>query len=77
MRHSIARFEKGESGVDFDVADLIKDGFVIPLAFKHGAATFTDQVFRIVLIKRSQDLDIIDMLMDLIKEGCELLSKNQ
>ena len=56
----------------FDVADLIKDGLVMPLAFKHGKQGSQNSAFRTELIQTAQDLGILDLLMGFISK----VSKN-
>lgn len=51
----------------FDVADLIKDAIVMPLAFEMGMKNFKDQDYRIALIEKLQDLEVIDFMIDTIK----------
>jgi len=55
----------------FDVADLIKDGLVMPLAFKHGKKLSKESTFRAELIENAQNISVLDFLMgflvDLIK----------
>lgn len=53
----------------FDVADLIKDAIVMPLAFQCGASGTSDQDFRNLLIDRCQTLGVIDQLIDTIKKA--------
>lgn len=50
----------------FDVADLIKDGLVMPLAFKHGKLASKDNHFRADLIQTAQDEGVLDFLMTFI-----------
>jgi CRISPR-associated protein Cas1 len=57
----------------FDVADLIKDGLVMPLAFKHGKQGSKDSAFRAELIQTAQDLGVLDLLMGFIAS----VSKNK
>jgi len=47
----------------FDVADLIKDGLVMPLAFKHAKKSSKDNAFRAELIETAHDLNVLDFLM--------------
>ena len=47
----------------FDVADLIKDGLIMPLAFKHAKKNSKDNAFRAELIETAQDLNVLDFLM--------------
>lgn len=55
-------------GLVFDVADLIKDAYVMPLAFTRGSAGVKQQVFRDELIERFQSVDILDRLFTFIEE---------
>lgn len=53
----------------FDVADLIKDGIVLPLAFEIGIdSKHTEKDFRSKLIERFQDLHALDVLFDAVKK---------
>ncbi|KAF0184214.1 MAG: hypothetical protein FD164_540 [Nitrospirae bacterium] len=53
----------------FDVADLVKDWLVMPLAFKHGTKRGADKVFRGALIDRAQKERVLDKLMTFMKEA--------
>lgn len=55
-------------GLVFDVADLIKDAFVLPLAFSMGHARKRQQDFRSALIDRCQDAQVLDLLFDFIEQ---------
>jgi len=59
----------------FDVADLIKDWLVMPLAFSHGKkyekGESKDNEFRAELIERAQDSEALDMLITFIKSRLE------
>lgn len=56
----------------FDVADLIKDAYVMPLAFSCGADTrVKDNAFRAALIERLQEADALDFMFGFIKELSE------
>ncbi|MCK9188997.1 type I-F CRISPR-associated endonuclease Cas1f [Acidithiobacillus sp.] len=55
----------------FDVADLIKDATVMPLAFEFGSKGVRDQEFRTTLIQQMQLSEATDMMIDTIKETIE------
>lgn len=56
----------------FDVADLIKDAYVMPLAFECGADPRTkDNTFRARLIETLQDADALDFLFGFVKQLAE------
>lgn len=55
----------------FDVADLIKDGLVMPLAFKHAKSNGENSAFRAELIEKANDLNVLDFLMNFIIECAE------
>jgi CRISPR-associated protein Cas1 len=55
----------------FDVADLIKDWLVMPLAFSCGKSEAKDNEFRAALIERAQDSSVLDMLITFIKDCLE------
>ena len=55
----------------FDVADLIKDGIVSPLAFTMGIQAKKDQDYRNTLIEKCQKLYVMDFMIDTIKETIE------
>lgn len=57
----------------FDLADLMKDGIVMPSAFLHGVKGSPDNTFRSELIRKCQDGEILDRLMTFISD---LLTKN-
>lgn len=58
-------------GLVFDVADLIKDAYVLPLAFEMGHARKRQQDFRASLIESAQDADLLNKLFGFITEACE------
>lgn len=52
----------------FDIADLIKDAYVMPLAFECGADTrIKDNTFRARLIEVLQEADALDFLFGFVK----------
>lgn len=52
----------------FDIADLIKDGIVLPLAFEVGInSKLSEKDFRSRLIERFHDLKALDILFDAVK----------
>ena len=55
----------------FDVADLIKDAYVMPHAFGCGAAGIGQTEFRQQLIETMQDDEVLDRLFNIIEELCE------
>ena len=56
----------------FDIADLFKDGLVMPLAFHAAATNKDDKYFRAKIIDYAFDLSILDTIFDTIKELIEL-----
>ncbi len=54
-------------GLVFDVADLIKDWTVLPLAFQHGFAGDKDQEYRDALVSHLQAVEAFDIMFDSIK----------
>lgn len=64
----------------FDVADLIKDWLVMPIAFSHGtkvATKLSDNEFRAALIDRAQDCEVLDLLVTFIKHAIENSNGNK
>lgn len=55
-------------GLVFDVADLIKDAYVMPLAFARGSAGTRQQSFREELIERMQMENILDRLFSFVEK---------
>lgn len=47
----------------FDVADIVKDALVMPLAFTAAAAGASDQDFRVALIDRFQTESVVDLMI--------------
>lgn len=54
----------------FDLADVIKDGYVMPLAFECAKAGDTQKDFRQSLIERCQEAEVLDFLFGFMKELC-------
>lgn len=55
----------------FDVADLIKDSLVMPVAFEFGMdSRKKDSAFRAELIQRGQQTGVMDFLFDTVKTFC-------
>lgn len=52
----------------FDVADLIKDWIVLPTAFKAGLEKWSDQDFRRAIIDLAINEEILDIMIDFVKE---------
>lgn len=55
----------------FDVADLIKDAFVMPLAFEYGAQQISHKEFREALVGRCWEHNVLDLLIETIKSFCK------
>ena len=55
-------------GLVFDVADLIKDAYVMPLAFARGNAGTKQQSFRDELIERIQIENVLDRLFTFVED---------
>lgn len=55
-------------GLVFDVADLVKDAYVMPLAFARGCFGVKQQIFRDELIERFQSESILDRLFTFVEE---------
>lgn len=53
----------------FDVADLIKDALVMPLAFESGKKNLKNRDFREILISRCWDYQVLDTLIETIKKA--------
>jgi CRISPR-associated protein Cas1 len=57
----------------FDIADLIKDGIVLPLAFEVGInPKSTEKDFRSELIEKLQSTNSLDVLFDSVKKIAEM-----
>lgn len=54
-------------GLVFDVADLIKDAIVMPIAFMSAMAGHDETEFRQQLISQFQKYDVLDRMIDAIK----------
>jgi CRISPR-associated protein Cas1 len=54
-------------GLVFDVADLIKDAVVLPIAFTSGMQGHGEQEFRQQLISQFQKYEVLDRMIDAIK----------
>lgn len=61
----------------FDVADLFKDGMVMPLAFEYGSGLKDNQDFRVELINRCFDERLLDQLFGFVKELCQKSTEKQ
>jgi len=58
-------------GLVFDVADLIKDAIVMPTAFMSAMAGHDESEFRQQLISQFQKYDVLDRMIDAIKDVAE------
>jgi len=57
----------------FDIADLIKDAYVMPLAFTCGVdSRIKDNAYRALLIESLQDAEALDFLFGFVKQVCEI-----
>ena len=52
----------------FDLADVVKDGYVMPLAFECAKEGETQKDFRQRLIEHCQEEDVLDFLFDFMKK---------
>lgn len=57
-------------GLVFDVADLVKDAFVMPLAFSCASKGQNQKEFRMQLIETCQDNDLLDYMFGFISDLC-------
>ena len=57
-------------GLVFDIADLVKDAFVMPQAFLSAKNGHNQKEFRTQLIECCQDLDILDYMFTFISDLC-------
>jgi CRISPR-associated protein Cas1 len=60
----------------FDVADLIKDWLVMPLAFSCGKDGAKDNEFRAAIIESAQESEALDLLITFIKACLENIKQN-
>lgn len=54
----------------FDLADLVKDAYVMPLAFACAKANESQKEFRMALIENCQSSDVLDELFGFVVELC-------
>ena len=54
----------------FDLADVVKDGYVMPLAFECAKEEETQKDFRQRLIEHCQEKEVLDFLFDFMKGLC-------
>lgn len=54
----------------FDLADVVKDAYVMPLAFECAKEGETQKDFRQRLIERCQEEEVLDFLFDFMKSLC-------
>ncbi|WP_139851753.1 type I-F CRISPR-associated endonuclease Cas1f [Acinetobacter pullicarnis] len=57
-------------GLVFDLADLVKDAFVMPQAFISAKLHHNQKEFRMQLIEICQDQDVLDYMFSFISELC-------
>ena len=55
----------------FDLADLIKDAWVMPLAFECAGEGTAAQQFRQRLIETCQEREVLDFLFDFMEDACK------
>lgn len=58
-------------GLVFDIADLVKDAFVMPQAFISAKLGHNPKEFRMQLIECCQDQDVLDYMFGFISELCD------
>lgn len=56
----------------FDVADIFKDAWVMPLAFKLGSAGMKDREFRLELIEFLHEREVLEVCIDTIKKASNI-----
>lgn len=64
-------------GLVFDIADLIKDAFVMPQAFLSAKLGHNQKEFRMQLIETCQDNDVLDYMFGFISETCGKIKEFQ
>lgn len=69
---SIVHGKTRRGGLVFDVADLIKDAIVMPTCFQCAIYGNTEQEFRNTLISHFYKSSALDLLINSIKECCEV-----
>jgi CRISPR-associated protein Cas1 len=71
--HSLAVFhgKTRRGGLVFDIADVIKDGMVLPMAFIEGANGVSEEEFKVILIKHFNQESALDLMIDSIKKICD------
>lgn len=57
-------------GLVFDLADLVKDAFVMPQAFASAKLGHNQKEFRMHLIETCQDNDVLDYMFNFISDIC-------
>ena len=57
-------------GLVFDLADLVKDAFVMPTAFICASKGLNQKEFRMQLIEICQDQDLLDYMFSFIIDIC-------
>ena len=72
---SILHGKTRRGGLVFDVADLIKDGLILPQAFISGKNGEDSQEFRAQCIKHFLKTSSLDFMIDCIKETIEKFNK--
>jgi CRISPR-associated protein Cas1 len=55
----------------FDIADLVKDAFVMPCAFEFGSRQAKQKEFRATLIDRMQQANVLDLLFTFVQDACK------
>jgi CRISPR-associated protein Cas1 len=61
----------------FDLADLVKDAYVMPTAFEYAAVEAKPKDFRMKLIDVCQEENILDYLFGFVVDQCERISNKQ
>ena len=59
----------------FEIADLIKDTIVMPIAFICGVKDYSDKEFRELCIEKFMEHESLDFLFDTLKATCAKYSK--
>lgn len=71
---SVMHGKTRRGGLVFDIADIVKDAIVLPLAFEGAMRGFSEEEFRIFLQNAFVDCQTLDYMIDTVEQAARAIS---